>query len=116
MRVVRYNRDISNDALDRVLSRSLHMNPDLVKQVAEIVEGGGPGGDEALVHYRRELDGVALSPQDLQVEEGYLRELASRADMKALGAFRKAIGNVRRFHERQRESPWLIDTECGSRV
>jgi histidinol dehydrogenase len=116
MRLATYNRHVPNDALDKIRSRSVHMNPDLVTRVAQIVEGVRSGGDEALVHYSKEFDGVSLSPADLRVEEGHLRELASRADQRALDAFRKGIRNVRLFHERQRESPWSINGEGDSSV
>ena len=116
MQVLTYNPDVRNDALDRIVSRSLQMNPDLLRRVAEIVEGVRGGGDEALVHYTKEFDGVSLSPSDLRVGHGYLQELASRADEGTVNAFRQAIRNVRLFHEHQQESDWLIETEHGAMV
>ncbi|HKV37609.1 MAG TPA: histidinol dehydrogenase, partial [Blastocatellia bacterium] len=105
-----------SDALRRIRSRSFQMDPVFVRRVAEIIEGVRSGGDEALIHYTKEFDGVALEPAGIRVDPDHLRELASRADPKVVSAFRRAIDNVRRFHERERETGWLEEVEDGCRV
>jgi len=84
------------------------MNADLIARVAGIVEAVRAGGDESLIHYTRELDRVSLTPAELRLDAGFLEETASRAEPRAVEAFRKAIGNVRAFHERQRETDWQM--------
>ena len=116
MEIVNYKPGIGNEALERIRSRSLHMEPELVARVATIVDSVRSGGDEALLHFTREFDGVDLEPAGLRVDPEFIFEAASRAEPAAVGAFRQAIRNVRAFHERQRESAWKIDIEEGSVV
>jgi histidinol dehydrogenase len=116
MQIVNYKSGDPNAALDRIRSRSLQMNPELVARVAEVVEGVRAGGDEAVIHYTKEFDGIALSPSELRVDQGFIREAASRAEARTVEAFRRAIGNVRSFHEHQRESAWQTSLEHGAIV
>jgi histidinol dehydrogenase len=111
--IVTYTPGGSNPALDRIQARSLEMNSEVVSRVAEIVEGVRAGGDEALIHYTRQFDGVTLKPGELKVEPGYIRDIASRADIETVQAFREAINNVRKFHEFQKVSDWQMSADDG---
>ncbi len=116
MEITRYKPGETNAALGRIRSRSLHVNPELIAQVAEIVEGVRAGGDEALIHFTEKFDGVALAPSDIRVDPDFIRRSASRADARVVESFRQAISNVRAFHIHQRERDWLITLEDGSTV
>ena len=116
MEIVSYNPGARNAALDRIGSRSLQMNAELIARVAEVVDGVRAGGDEALIHYTREFDGVTLAPGELRVDLDFIQGAARRADTRAVEAFREAIQNIRAFHERQREADWEMATAYGARV
>jgi histidinol dehydrogenase len=116
MEVVSYKRGVTNEALDRINSRALQMNAEMIARVAEIVDGVRAGGDEALIHYTKKFDGVSLQPGELRVDTDSIRSTARRADSRAVEAFREAIQNIRAFHERQRESGWEMTTEDGVQV
>lgn len=109
-----YKRGTRNPLLARILSRRVQSNRRLVARVAEIVEGVRAGGDEALIHYTEKFDGVLIDPRDLRVGPDSIRETARQADPRIIGAFQRAIRNVREFHERQRESGWSIPANGGS--
>src|SRR2546423_97170 len=116
MEIVSYKPGITNRALDRIGSRSLQMNAELIARVAEIVDGVRAGGGEALIHYTEKFDGVSLALNELRVEADSIPVIAARADSRAVRAFRQAIRNIRAFHERQRESDWHMTAEDGSAV
>lgn len=116
MEIVTYNPNAANAALARIRSRTLQMNPELTARVAEIVEGVRAGGDEALIHYTEKFDGVTLQPDEIRVPAEFIREMAARADARAVEAFRQAIANVRAFHEHQREADWQISLADGATV
>ena len=116
MEIVNYKPGVGNPVLDRIRSRSLQMEPELVARIATIVDSVRSGGDEALVHFTREFDGITLDPTKLRVEPEFIREAASRAQPRAVEAFRQAIRNVRAFHEHQRESGWENAIEDGVTV
>jgi histidinol dehydrogenase len=114
MEIVIYNTKAADTALDRIRSRALQMNPELIARVAEVVDEVRARGDEALIRYTKEFDGVSLQPCELRADADFIRSAASRAEPRAVEAFRKAIGNVRAFHERQREYDWQMTTEDGA--
>ena len=116
MEIVDYKPNASSPALERIRSRGLSMNPDLVARVAEIIEGVRAGGDEALIHYTEKFDGVTLEPSEIRVDASFIKAMAARADARAVAAFREAIGNVRAFHEQQRESDWQTSPADGVTV
>jgi len=111
-----YKSDKSNAALDRIRSRSIQMNQEIIRQVSEIIEGVRAGGDEALVDYTQKFDRVSLKPSDIRVGEDFINEMAARANSRTVEAFKQAIRNVRSFHQHQRESDWHIKTSEGARL
>ncbi|HLG17496.1 MAG TPA: histidinol dehydrogenase [Blastocatellia bacterium] len=115
MEIISYKPGTTCAALDRIRSRSLQMNPDLVARVAGIVDAVRERGDAALFHYTREFDGVTLDRGELRVAADFIKDAASRADATTVEAFRHAIRNVRTFHEQQREAGWLMTLD-GARV
>ena len=66
MEIVIHNAGSANQVLERIRSRSLQMNPDLVARVTHIVESVRSGGDEALIHFTEQFDGVTLDPDKLR--------------------------------------------------
>ncbi|MFY9607672.1 MAG: histidinol dehydrogenase [Blastocatellia bacterium] len=116
MEITRYNLEEENPALERIRSRSLQMNPELVARVAAIVDAVRAGGDDALIRFTKEFDAVALAPDQLRVDPAFIKHAASQADPRTVEAFRLAIRNVRAFHERERESGWQMTTEDGAVV
>lgn len=116
MEITSYKPGEANPALERIRSRSLQMNHELVARVAAIVDAVRAEGDAALLRFTKEFDNVTLVPDQLRVDEDFITDSASRADSLAVEAFRLAIRNVRAFHEQQRESGWQMTTDDGAVV
>jgi histidinol dehydrogenase len=114
MEIVTYKANLKNSALQRIQSRSLQMNPELIARVTEIVEGVRAGGDEALIHYTSKFDGVELSAATLVVDREFIESAAAKADARTVEAFRQAIDNVKIFHTHQKEKDWRIQTKEGA--
>ncbi|MFY9557366.1 MAG: histidinol dehydrogenase [Blastocatellia bacterium] len=114
MEVVTYKAGEVNAVLERLRSRSLEMNREFVARVAEIIEGVRSGGDDALIRYTKQFDGIELRPAELRVDPDFIRTQAARADSRVVEAFRTAILNIRVFHEHQTERDWQIATEDGA--
>jgi histidinol dehydrogenase len=100
--------------LSRLLSRSIALDSNLLQQVGAIVDDVRQRGDEALIDYTRQFDGVVLS--ELRISEETLRRSAEKTDDRVVEALRLAIKNVRAFHERQLEEAWEISPSEGVRL
>jgi histidinol dehydrogenase len=80
-----------------------------------IVEAVRAEGDAAVVRLAGEIDRVALDPARL-LATGEEFEAAERAlEPEVKDAIRYAVGNIRRFHERQKPEPmWLMEVRPGA--
>ena len=94
------------EMLQKIKSRSIALDRDLLARVAEIIDDVRSRGDEALIDYANRFDGIALRPGELKLEATALTESASRVDDEVRKALQQSIANVRAFHERQIEASW----------
>jgi histidinol dehydrogenase len=102
--------------LARIKTRSVALDGELMRVVAEIVDDVRRRGDAALIEYTTRFDQVELRPETLRVEEATLRQSAARVDARVLEALREAIKRIRAFHERERADSWEMETEGGVRL
>ncbi len=82
--------------------------------VAKIVGDVRREGDAAVIRYTSLLDRTELSPENFLVSEEEFRDAEAQADEKVMESLRRAIANVRRYHEEQKPKSWLTYREEGS--
>jgi histidinol dehydrogenase len=116
MKISTYSSGGFNAALDRIRSRSVTVNAELMARVTAIVEAVRKEGDAALLRFTEQFDGVSFRASDLKVAPEFISEMARRATPATIEAFRRAIANVRAFHNRQIERGWEMRTDGGARV
>jgi len=79
--------------------------------VDRIVSEVAERGDEALLHYAGKIDGVRLTAGELLVNPGELAAARQVVSPEFMEALQVAAGNIRAFHERQKQQSWLdLDT------
>ncbi|MFC1508642.1 histidinol dehydrogenase [Candidatus Omnitrophota bacterium] len=98
-----------------ILLRELTFDPGIETSVKAIIQNVRSRGDEALIDYTHRFDGVKLDVI-MPVPESVIKELHSRVSQDFLSAFREAIENVRRFHEKQVRKSYWMDGPDGSRM
>lgn len=99
--------------LNQLLTRGVSFDSDLIAQVKGILDNVRNHGDDALIDYTRRFDGVELQPEELKLNEEAIERVAAGVDDKVLSALRRAIQNVRQFHERQLERSWEMEPTPG---
>lgn len=82
--------------------------------VDKIVQDVRIQGDEAVLKYTKEIDGVSLTAQSLEVTVAEFEEALEKVDQQVLAAIRKAIANVKSFHQEQLPKTWLTYREHGA--
>lgn len=82
--------------------------------VEKIVNDVRLRGDEAVFHYTKEIDGVLLSPDTIEVTTDEFVQAAKKVDGEVLAGIRQAIANVKSFHREQLPKSWLTYREHGS--
>jgi histidinol dehydrogenase len=106
------------DLVERLASRSIALDAELMRVVTAIVDDVRVRGDAALIDYTKRFDRVEV--EQLRVSEDELQRCAAGVDERVRRALREAIENVREFHERQVEKSWTISpregVELGQRI
>jgi histidinol dehydrogenase len=102
--------------LQRVLSRTNGLTPDVLARAEAIIRDVRARGDEALIECTARFDGVTLTAETMRAERGLIEELAAQVDDELLAAMREAIANIRRFHEHQLARDWEIEAGNGVRL
>lgn len=79
--------------------------------VTEIIENVKQNGDRALLEYCEKFDKAKLS--SLQVTKEEIEEAVASVEPKFLEILRSAAENIRKFHEKQVRSSFIINDEDG---
>ncbi len=97
----------AGQALELLRKRNRDESRDLAERVAGIVEAVRTGGDAALCRISRELDGFSLAVEKIRVSEEEMNQARSEVDPDFLRAVRKAVENIRAYHEKQVVHSWF---------
>jgi len=111
--ILTYNPDVPAPKLDAILSRTTDFSPEQEATTRQIVETVLKKGDQALLAYTKEFDGVTLQACDLRVAQSEIETAYRQADPNLLSVMEKAAANIRRFHEAQKRSSWFIEDGDG---
>lgn len=83
----------------------------VVKQIVAAVKAEG---DQALLQYSKEFDGVALEASQLRVTEQELKDAYAKVEPAFVQAIVSAANNIRAFHSRQKRESWMDVQQDGT--
>lgn len=89
--------------------RNAETDEEITKSVSKILLDVRTRGDEAVKEYTEKFDGVCLDGFALSLEE--IEEGYQKCDDKLRGVLERAAENIRKFHERQKQSEWQMGDE-----
>lgn len=114
MRKVKLTKESTKDLLESLLKRSPNSYGGYEAAVADILANVKEKGDDAVFAYTRQFDKVEINEQTLLVTEEEIQEAYERVEPVLLEVIRKAMINIRSFHEKQRQNSWFHSTEKGT--
>lgn len=114
MKIVSLTEETRKDILEKLLKRSPNQYGSYEAAVREITDRVKEQGDAALFAYTEKFDGAKLTPETIQVTEAEIKEAYREVDPKLLDVIRKALVNIRDYHEKQRQNSWFHSTEKGT--
>ena len=114
MRIQRLDQDTIKNLLEDLLKRSPNQYSTYEKDVAKILEDVKWKGDEALFGYTARFDGAHLDAETVRVTEQEIQEAYDQVDEELLGIIRKALHNIRTYHEKQRQNSWFDSRPDGT--
>lgn len=114
MRTVRLTKESTKDILENLLKRSPNNYGKFEAAVADILANVKEKGDEALFSYTKEFDKVEVTADTIRVTEAEIQEAYEAVGASLLEVIRKALVNIRSYHEKQRQNSWFTSTENGT--
>ena len=114
MRKVTLTKESTRDILENLLKRSPNNYGKFESAVAEILEKVKSEGDEALFTYTKQFDKVEINKNTIRVTEEEIKEAYDTSDPALLDVIRKALGNIRTYHEKQIQNSWFTSTTDGT--
>ena len=114
MRIVELTDESKNNILENLLKRSPNSYGKFESAVAEILFNIKTKGDEALFEYTKNFDKADINADNIVVTEAEIEEAYSLVDPELIEVIRKAIVNIRSFHEKQKQYSWFDSKPDGT--
>lgn len=107
MRIVRLTQESRKNILEDLLKRSPNQYVKYTESVDEILRAVRERGDEAVFEYTKRFDKAELTPETIRVTEEEIAEAYEKLPARTVEVIRKAIVNIRSYHEKQRRNSWF---------
>lgn len=114
MRIQHLDKDTKKDLLEDLLKRSPNHYGIYEKDVAEILNRVKNEKDAAVFGYTRQFDGADTDASNIRVTEEEIKEAYQLVDASFLEVVRKALHNIRTYHEKQRQNSWFDSRPDGT--
>lgn len=114
MRIVKLTKETKQNLLDDLLKRSPNNYTEYADTVQEIVDNVKNNGNKALFEYTKKFDKADISESNIKVTDAEIEEAYKEVDTHLLEVIRKALVNIRTYHEKQKQYSWFDTTEDGT--
>jgi histidinol dehydrogenase len=108
MRVLDIRGGNADALIDLLEERARLISGDCLGRVKDIVESVKSEGDNALLRFTLEFDGIRLDPEQLKVDGQEIDKAYDAVDSSFISAIKKARDNIWDFHSRQVEQSWFV--------
>lgn len=113
MRIVTLTPETRKNLMEDLLKRSPNSYGEYEGRVHEIIEAVRRDRDRAVLSFTEKFDGARLTPETIKVTPEEIQEAYEQVDPKLLDVMRKALINIRAYHEKQRQYSWFDSREDG---
>ncbi|MFP3155571.1 histidinol dehydrogenase [Lachnospiraceae bacterium ZAX-1] len=113
MRKIKLTPNTTAEILADLLKRSPNSYPEYESAVNDIISNVRTKKDVAVFSYAKQFDGVDIDPSNIRVTEAEIQEAYTKIDEKLLTVMRKAIINIRSYHEKQKQYSWFDSQADG---
>lgn len=114
MKITKVTKDTVNTLLDDLLKRSPNNYGGYTDKVQAIIDDVRERKDEALFELTRQFDGAELNKDNIRVTREEIEEAYTLVDPSLVEVIRKALVNIRVYHEKQRRYGWFDTTSDGT--
>ena len=112
MRTLKLTKDSQKNILESLLKRSPNNYTEYESTVNEIINNVKENRDKAVFEYTKKFDKADVDASNIRVTEEEIKEAYELVDEKLLAVIKKALINIRKYHEKQLQNSWFT-TEDG---
>ena len=113
MKVLKLTEETKNNILENLLKRSPNSYGEFEGKVNEIIEAVRAKRDEAVFAYTERFDGAKINVSNILVTEEEIQKAYEEVQPELLDVIRKALVNIRTYHEKQKQYSWFDSEDSG---
>lgn len=114
MRTIKLTDDAKKNILEDLLKRSPNSYGQYESTVNEILANVREKKDSAVFSYTKQFDKADINADNILVTEEEITEAYEKVDPSLIEVIRRAIVNIRTYHEKQKQYSWFDSTEDGT--
>lgn len=114
MKIERLDQDTKKNLLEDLLKRSPNSYGTYEESVRKILDAVRERRDAAVFDYTKRFDGADLNADNILVTEDEIKEAYETVDEGLLEVIRKALVNIRVYHEKQMQYSWFDSKPDGT--
>ena len=114
MRIVALNENTKQNLLNDLLKRSPNHYGEFIDRVNDIIDNVRTNGDAAIFDYTKRFDGAEINVSNILVTKEEIEEAYTLVDPELVDVIRKALVNIREYHEKQRQYSWFDSKPNGT--
>jgi histidinol dehydrogenase len=114
MRTIKLTEESKKNILENLLKRSPNSYGQYESAVNDILANVKANGDSAMFDYTRRFDGADINHENLVVTREEIDEAYTLVDQSLVDVIRKALVNIRDYHEKQRQYSWFDSKPNGT--
>lgn len=111
MRTLKLTQDTQKNILESLLKRSPNNYTEFEGRVNDIIANVREKRDDAIFDYTKKFDGADINASNILVTKEEIEEAYSLVDEKLLAVIRKALVNIRKYHEKQVQNSWFTSED-----
>ncbi len=114
MRIVTLDENSKQNLLNDLLKRSPNHYGEFIDRVNDIINNVRSNGDAAIFDYTKRFDGAEINASNIRVTKEEIEEAYTLIDPELIDVIRKALVNIREYHEKQRQYSWFDSKPNGT--
>lgn len=114
MRIVKLTDEIKNNILENLLKRSPNSYGKFEAAVGDILANVRANKDEALFKYTKDFDKADINASNIVVTKEEIEEAYTLVDPALVDVIRKALKNIKEYHEKQKQYSWFDSKPDGT--
>ncbi len=114
MQIIELNDENREAVKKSILDRTPTTFGEQEKTVKAIIADVRERGDAAIFDYTEKFDHAKLDRDSFEVTKAEIDEAYQKVDPDLTDVIRKALVNIRDFHEREKQNSWITTTDKGT--